>query len=86
MFTDLDELSSILYYFNATKRYAPIYMPSKNIMSGSQLFDRFLHTSYDVVDGYLLEIGNDPEILAIFDKMYNTVRNCQVPILYTKDK
>jgi len=24
---------------------------------------------------YLVEIGDDPEILAIFDEMYNTVRN-----------
>jgi hypothetical protein len=70
-----DELLPILYYFNPTKRYGPIYTPSKNIMRGSQLFDRFLHISYSVVDKYLSEIGDDPEILAIFDKMYNTVRN-----------
>lgn len=70
-----DELLPILYYFNATKRYGPIYTPSSNIMRGSQLFDRFLHISYSDVDRYLAEIGDDPEILAIFDKMYNTVRN-----------
>jgi hypothetical protein len=44
-------------------------------MRGSQLFDKFLHISYSVVDSYLSEIGDDPEILAIFDKMYNMVRN-----------
>lgn len=44
-------------------------------MRGSQLFDKFLHISYSVVGGYLSEIGDNPEILAIFDKMYNTVRN-----------
>lgn len=44
-------------------------------MRGSQLFERFLHVSCDDVDGYLSEIGDDPEILAIFDKMYDTVRN-----------
>ena len=69
-----DELLPILYYFNPTKRYGPIYTPSENIMRGSQLFDRFLHISYDIVDGYLSEIGDDPEILAIFDQMYKTVR------------
>ena len=69
-----DELFPVLYYFNATKRYGPIYTPSKNIMRGSQLFDKFLRINYSVVDGYLTEIGDDPEILAIFDKMYNTVR------------
>ncbi|MCK6582776.1 MAG: hypothetical protein L6Q49_06735 [Anaerolineales bacterium] len=70
-----EELLPILYYFNPTKRYGPIYTPSDNIMRGSQLFDRFLQISYKDVDGYLSEIGDDPEILAIFDKMYNTVRN-----------
>jgi len=69
------QLLPILYYFNPKKRYEPIYVPSKNIMRGAQLFERFLNVSYEDVDGYLSEIGNDPEILAIFDKMYKTVRN-----------
>jgi hypothetical protein len=69
------ELLPILYYFNPKKRYGPIYAPSRNIMRGAQLFERFLHISYDEVDGYLSEIGDDPEILAIFDRMYNVVRN-----------
>lgn len=70
-----NQLLPILYYFNPKKRYGPIYVPSKNIMRGAQLFEQFLHISYDDVDGYLSEIGDDPEILAIFDKMYNVVRN-----------
>jgi len=73
-----DDLLPILYYFNATKRYGPIYTPSSNIMRGSQLFDRFLHISYTDVDRYMAEIGDDPEILAIFDKMYSTVRSLKL--------
>jgi hypothetical protein len=69
-----DELLPILYYFNPRKRYGPIYIPSERIMRGSQLFDRFLHINYADVDGYLSEIGDDQEILAIFDQMYKTVR------------
>lgn len=69
------ELLPILYYFNPRKRYGPIYVPSRNIMRGAQLFEQFFHTSYDDVDRYLSEIGDDPEILAIFDRMYETVRN-----------
>jgi len=72
------ELLPILYYFNARKRYAPIYVPSKNIMRGPQLFERFLHINYDEVDGYLAEIGDDPDILSIFDRMYTTVRNQKI--------
>lgn len=70
-----DKLLPILYYFNPTKRYGPIYLPSSNIMRGSQLFDRFLDIKYKDVDSYLAEIGDDPEILAIFDQMYDSVRN-----------
>jgi len=68
------QILPILYYFNPTKRYGPIYVPSKNIMRGPQLFDRFLHTAYNEIDGYLEDIGDDPEILEIFDNMYNAVR------------
>jgi len=73
------QLLPILYYLNPKKRYGPIYVPSKNIMRGPQLFDRFLHISYQDVDGYLTEIGDDPEILAIFDRMYNLIRNQVLP-------
>ena len=69
-----DQLLPILYYFNPTKRYGPIYTPSSNIMRGSQLFDRFLQIKYKDVDKYLAEIGDDPEIIAIFDQMYDRIR------------
>jgi len=69
------QLLPILYYFNPKKRYGPIYVPGKNIMRGAKLFEQFLHINYSDVDEYLSEIGDDPEILAIFDKMYDTVRN-----------
>jgi hypothetical protein len=68
------ELLPIIYYFNATKRYGPIHTPGRNIMRGPQLFDRFLQTKYSDVDGYLSAIGDDPEILAIFDSLYQRVR------------
>lgn len=73
-----DELLPILYYFNPTKRYGPIYIPSHHIMRGPQLFERFLHISYTEVDRYLAEIGDDPDILAIFDKMYEMIRNQKI--------
>ena len=69
------QLLPILYYFNPKKRYGQIYTQGKNIMRGPQLFEQFLHINYSDVDGYLSEIGDDPEILAIFDTMYKMVRN-----------
>jgi len=64
----------LIYYFNPTKRYGPIHTPSRNIMRGPQLFDRFLQTKYADVDRYLSEIGDAPEIVRIFDEMYQRVR------------
>jgi len=70
-----DELFPVLYYFNPTKRYGPIHTPSRNIMRGAQLFDAYLETKYEDVDSYLSIIGEDPEVLKIFDDIYDRVRN-----------
>ena len=69
------QLKPILYYFNPTKRYGPIYVPSSNIYRGSRLFDEYFETKYEDVDKYLREIGDDPEIIRVFDNMYERVRN-----------
>ena len=73
--TDPDQLFPVLYYFNPAKRYGPIHTPSRNIMRGPQLFERFLQTRCADVDQYLADIGDDPEILQVFDEMYDRVRN-----------
>ena len=79
-----NELFPIIYYFNSTKRYGPIHTPSRNILRGPQLFDTYLHTNYSDVDHYLSEIGDDPEILKIFDDLYQSVRNMELPIIKPK--
>lgn len=73
-----NELFPIIYYFNSAKRYGPIHTPSRNIMRGPQLFEKFLQTKYGDVDHYLTEIGDDPEILKIFDDLYKNVRNMDI--------
>lgn len=77
--TNPDDLIPIIYYFNPTKRYGPIHTPSRNIYRGQQLFDRFLQTKYSDVDKYLTEISDDPEILRVFDDMYQRVRYKELP-------
>lgn len=76
--TDKSQLTPIIYYFNSTKRYGPIHTPSRNIMRGSKLFDDYFQTSYSDIDKYLSEIGDDPEVLQIFDDLYNKIRNLYV--------
>jgi hypothetical protein len=73
-----NELFPIIYYFNSTKRYGPIHTPSRNIMRGPQLFETFLQTKYDEVDQFLSEIGDDPDILNIFDELYVKIRNMKI--------
>lgn len=72
---DMNRLKPILYYFNPTKRYGPIYIPSSNIYRGAKLFEEYFETKYEDVDRYLRQIGDDPEILQIFDSMYEKVRS-----------
>ena len=43
------------------------------------MFDRFLQTRYADVDRYLSEIGDDPEILCVFDEMYQSIRYAEIP-------
>lgn len=70
-----NQLKPILYYFNPTKRYGPIYVPSSNIYRGSRLFDEYFEVKYEDVDNYLREIGDDAGIIGMFDNMYGRVRN-----------
>jgi len=72
--TSKDELLPILYYFNPTKRYGPIYLPSSHVLRGAQFFDKFFSIKYEEVDHYLSEIGEDPRTLEMFDQMYCDVR------------
>jgi hypothetical protein len=47
-------------------------------MRGPQLFKAFLQINYDEVDQYLSEIGDDPDILKVFDDLYVKVRDIEI--------
>lgn len=72
--SDVSQLKPVLYYFNPTKRWGPIYTPSSNIYRGPQLFDEFFETKFSDIDGYLRNLGDDPTIVGIFDNLYETIR------------
>lgn len=72
--TDPEELKPIIYYFNPTKRWGPIYTPSRNIYRGSQLFDEYFNTKFDNIHNYLTNLGNDERIINIFDELYKKIR------------
>jgi hypothetical protein len=70
----IEQLSPFIYYFNPTKRYSPIYVPSSTILRGSQLFERFLGFSYSEIDTILRTLGDDEDIIGIFDRLYHKIR------------
>ncbi len=72
--TNINQLKPILYYFNPTKRWGPIYTPTTNIYRGSQLFDEFFETKFLDIDTYLRNLGDDPTVMGIFDNLYETIR------------
>lgn len=71
---EIVHVKPIIYYFNPTKRWGPIYVPSTHIYRGSQLFDEYFQTSYTDVDRYLRSISDDEEVMSIFDELYRRVR------------
>lgn len=72
--SDIELLKPIIYYFNPVKRYGPIYVPSSNIYRGSQLFDEYFETPFGDIDAYLRNLGDDAEIMALFDQLYQKIR------------
>lgn len=72
--TSVSEISPLIYYFNPLKRWGPVYTPSSNILRGSQLFDQYFDMDFQSVDRYLRELGDDDEVIKIFDDLYRTVR------------
>ncbi len=69
------DIKPILYYFNPIKRWGPIYTPSKNVYRGSQLFDEYFETKFTDIDQYLQNLGDDEEIVGIFDDLYQRIES-----------
>jgi len=70
-----DHLVPYIYYFNPLKRWGPIYTPSSNIKRGPQLFEDFFEIRFEDVDECLRGIGDDLDIINIFDRVYEKVRH-----------
>jgi hypothetical protein len=71
---DISEIQPILYYFNPVKRWGPIYVPSSHIYRGAQLFDEYFEMRFEDIDTYLRIIGDDKDIIKIFDDLYTPIR------------
>jgi hypothetical protein len=72
--SDAAQLKPILYYFNPVKRWGAIYTPASHIYRGGQLFDEFFDISFADIDSYLRGLGDDDEVITIFDNLYQSIR------------
>lgn len=72
---DVSQLKPILYYFNKKIMKGNIYVPEGvYIYRGDKLFNEFFSIKYKDLDGYLKNVSEDKEIVAIFDKLYKRIR------------
>jgi hypothetical protein len=76
--TDRKFLELYLWYFTPVKRWISLYLPEENILRGPQLFERYFDTKYEDIDFYLQNIGEDPDMLRLFDELYRNIRHGKV--------
>jgi hypothetical protein len=72
--THSEDLKPILYYFNPTLRWGPVFVPDDNIYRGSRLFDEYFETGYAEIEQHLMNISIDDDILAMLDEVYRKIR------------
>ncbi|CAH9016806.1 HinfI family type II restriction enzyme [Candidatus Nitrosacidococcus sp. I8] len=72
---NIQELKPILYYFNSTKRWGPVYVPSSNIYRGRRLFEEYFSILFDEIHESLLNLGQDKEIIRKFDDLYEKIKS-----------
>jgi hypothetical protein len=64
----------ILFYLNEKVRYTNSFLPQKtNILRGREFFNKFTNIKFEELDNYFKEIGEDKEIVKIFDDI---LKNC----------
>lgn len=72
---DREKFKPIIYYLTQKKLKGNIYTPEKeNIYRGKKLFEEFFTVKYSDLDDFLNKIGDDKDIIELFDNLYNKVR------------
>jgi hypothetical protein len=72
---NLAHIKPIIYYLNNKIMKGNIYVPErKNIYRGPKLFEEFFTLNYFDLDRYLKNIGDDSDVLSIFDQLYKKIR------------
>ncbi len=72
---DKNKIKPILYYLNKKKMKGNIYTPEQeNIYRGDKLFKEFFTIDYKKLDGLMKNIGDDSDIVELFDNLHRKIR------------
>jgi len=73
---DKEKFKPILYYLTKKRLKGNIYLPEKEIIyRGDRLFNEFFTIKYNDLDTIMKNIGDDSEIIQLFDNLYSKIRN-----------
>ncbi len=73
---DINKFKPILYYLTKKKMKGNIYLPEKEIIyRGDKLFNEFFKIQYSQLDNIMTNIGDDKEIVELFDNLYDKIQN-----------
>jgi len=72
---DKTKIVPILFYFTNKIMKGNIYLDEENhILRGKNAFKKFFTLEYNELENYMSEIGEDREIIKLFDNLYEKVR------------
>lgn len=72
---DRKKFKPILYYLTQKKLKGNIYLPEvENIYRGDKLFTEFFTINYQNLDNLMRKIGDDSDIIELFDDLHNKIR------------
>lgn len=72
---NITKFKPILYYLTKKRMKGNIYLPEKEIIyRGDKLFNEFFKIKYTHLDKFLINIGDDRDIIELFDNLYKNIR------------
>ena len=73
---DINRFKPILYFLTPKIMKGNIYIPeSQNIYRGERLFNEYFSLTYDELDDFMRNIGDNEDIKSLFDSLYDKIRN-----------
>ncbi|MDD3120614.1 MAG: restriction endonuclease [Candidatus Gracilibacteria bacterium] len=69
-----EDFIPILFYMNEKVRYTNSFIPqTTNIIRGRDLFNKFFTIKFEDLDQYLKNIGEDRDVIKLFDDLLNKI-------------